>query len=691
MRKIFPPALLMCALLLSGSIGDGSIGSGSVGPSSGGAAGGTNASEGFAATFNLPMNNSGSSEVSDSITFPSGNSVTASLFCSGEDADATDWDCDQGGTLTASGTVTGPHLAPFVDGTGAAGGAHGGDYRSTVTLGGDDDVFIVVAFRSDDDSDATVGAFIGNSHSGARFNIFEKAATDGLSVLVSDGTNTASKDFMTGSVSRSTWTVIGFAFDEDAASITDGCRIFNSGYTANDCFVTGGSWPLSGLGSGTIDVGSYGNGSGISQFDGLIGFVGVWKGDLWVGDTTNRSSMLDAYQEVYQRLTGIWPDSSNGTKISSVMTRSSSATIGITDTATDTRTLHNVCHNWIRVESWAGSWGEVDGADATSFAIGEIGSTNLCLQSADLSTTWTTVGSTIDVDQQTDAYGGSTLDDIDGTGSGEHGVSQAITLSAVGHTFSTWWTPGNQTFAYLDVSSIANVSAYFDSTDCQPDTVGSAATALGEVWGPNLCRISISFTGTVASHTARALCAESDGDKDFTGAAGDCAFGMAQMEAQSFSTSYVATTTGTVARAGDTLRWPSAGNAPLGSVTIQYDVLFPSVANENHYWVGVNDSTSNNRILVFPSSSGVTAWSNSGGPNQGSLACADDVTDGAAHTIRVTHADDDFNMYIDADTAPCSTDTSAPTPAAQTNIDVLTANDTQYISNVLFYNSVVSP
>lgn len=189
---------------------------------------------------------------------------------------------------------------------------------------------------------------------------------------------------------------------------------------------------------------------------------------------------------------------------------------------------------------------------------------NICLQSEVLGTTWTSVNLTsITANGRAAPDGMITEDGLVADADDEiHGITQDIAVTAVPHTFSIYGAAGNKGWAFLSDNTLANATSYYNLTTCTVGAVGASATAKATWEGPD-CRISLTFTGTAATHTFSAQSALADGDADFAGDAVtvNSWFWGSQLETGSFATSYIPTTTGSVTRTADSLTMPSqSGN-----------------------------------------------------------------------------------------------------------------------------------
>lgn len=257
----------------------------------------------------------------------------------------------------------------------------------------------------------------------------------------------------------------------------------------------------------------------------------------------------------------------------------------------------------------------------------EAAATNLCLQSNALTAaSWVAAGTpaatqnAIGPDGATSAW---TLTDND-VGSYED-ISQAITLTAVTHTFSVFVkkTTGAQAsypllFAYDGGTQIALCTI---DTSNGVATVWSAYTGLTVQTSTASCvsynalywRVSLTFLATVASWThflvpaATTNATQSTGVID-TAAQGSAVFYGAQVELGSVATIYIPTTTLAVTRAKDLDSTPTSGNitaaagtlaltftpthAPIAATTI---ALWGTYVDASNYTAILHDGTN----LIF--------------------------------------------------------------------------------------------
>jgi hypothetical protein len=221
--------------------------------------------------------------------------------------------------------------------------------------------------------------------------------------------------------------------------------------------------------------------------------------------------------------------------------------------------------------------------------------TNLCLQSNAFTTTWTETGTTtptqnvVGPDGLTSAW---TLTDNDALVN--ELVSQNITLTAVAHTASVFvkkTTGAQSSYPVIYAISGAVIAPVTVDTSNGIATAWSSYTALTIASGfsasiqnfsSGYWRVSLTFTGTVAVWALRLLPAGTTNATQSTGvvdvlAQGSAVFYGAQLEAGSFASTYIPTTTVAVPRNADVLTYPFAGN--MSAIT---GTLYTEIAGANN-------------------------------------------------------------------------------------------------------------
>jgi hypothetical protein len=267
--------------------------------------------------FYAPLDDSGISNLDRNLTI-NGVTVSPSVWCEGQDAGASSWVCDVGGTLSIAGSGTEPTLdvaAPFSDGTKAVSFA-GAKYYATADADmgqigtGDFVIEFVVSYAS---------ANAAGTLSSAGWLI------EGNGITIDDGPDAAG---IYGAACSSRWChYICFVNRDEASANGAVCYSNAAAGSGVDASAIAGS-----LVSTPFDIGSRGDGAG-ALYSGLIALVAVYEQAAWhKSGAAGPSEWASVAKERFAKLNGTWPTMTKGT-YAPTFTRSSSAVLAMAATA----------------------------------------------------------------------------------------------------------------------------------------------------------------------------------------------------------------------------------------------------------------------------------------------------------------------------------------------------------------------
>jgi hypothetical protein len=261
----------------------------------------------------------------------------------------------------------------------------------------------------------------------------------------------------------------------------------------------------------------------------------------------------------------------------------------------------------------------------------EEGRTNLLVQSEDLSTTWpanqlNTTGTPPYSNVETAPSGQTTADKIIANAvNSTHQFRQSVTLvGGTAYTLSVYFKAAEQNFATFQVFGTANGSvnwvAFYRVAASSP-SVGSftgfssiSIEDVGNGWRRCIASFTATASGTLSIRIGSAT-GTSIGNDTFVGdnSSGIYAWG-AQLEAGSFATSYIPTTTSALARSADVCSitgtdFTGMYNQPEGSVISEGSVA--NLIGNNRGMCGINNNTASHGFLTFynASSGGIVSQS----------------------------------------------------------------------------------
>ena len=187
----------------------------------------------------------------------------------------------------------------------------------------------------------------------------------------------------------------------------------------------------------------------------------------------------------------------------------------------------------------------------------EEGRTNVCLSSENFGTTWSTFNSSTSLISQVAPNGDpSAYSLVENTSTTQHSIFQSIAFAGTtNYTFSVFVKAGSRNFASLVEQSSGGTirRTFFNLSTGEVGTKNASHTASTQQLPNGWWRLIISFTsGSAASANIAIELASADNVSSYLGnGSGNAFLWGAQVEAGSFPTSYIPTTTGTLARGAD--------------------------------------------------------------------------------------------------------------------------------------------
>jgi hypothetical protein len=499
---------------------------------------------------------SGVSQLPETLNL-NGVDITASLFYVGNDASPTEWVARRGVNLPITGAGANPivgQLTQFSDGTrSVAFAGTGNNYyecadTTTGNMGGANAVIVCVFYNDPDDTGAYLlaskKAGLGTGNAG--WMVTRQSATQCRFVLangLSGGELSATRSVVAG------WNILVVITNANGSSAW-GQVIAAGTFPGTFSNPPVGPWD----GSAPLRIGG---GSAMSTFNRRIAFLGQWVGNFLPADASATAIMNDINKGIQQRLTGVYPQYFGGSPLCADATRTSAAYCFVNDGA-DT-VAEYVCTHQPRV-------GRAAASVAGTGYVGERAATNQLFWSQDLANAeWTKInGGITSVAVGPDRFN-SMQEFTSSAANAVHGVSQTRTLTALPYTFEFFFRPRDKQWGYLDISTLADVWAYFDLANGAVGSTGASVLGAGlERWTSTLWRCWITFNATAAAHTHRALWATGDGGVVYAGGTVDGDLGWAQSINIPGPLTHVRTTTAATTRSTDTLNYAVAGNYPTG-------------------------------------------------------------------------------------------------------------------------------
>lgn len=672
-------------------------------------------------TFDLVAGSTTPNDLSDSLVV-NGTPLTLVLACDAQGVSGTSWACrDSGGPVTLAeagtgGAPTSSPLTPFepLDSAermvnyAASGRRHDAPTAAVADLTTDD-----LAVEYVGRTGASGAVLFGKGLTGVAGWEVSQSGTNSVRLFLRTASTSASVTTPTNATTASHQHAIIFV-DRSEASTNGSVGYMNgAGGTGVDLSARSGS--LSN--ASTFAVGAVpGGAANVAS----VATIRIWRcAGCFAGGATNPTQWAPIARERAARAFGLAPTIAAGTAAPSTMTRAATAFVDVVNGTTR--------HLYLVGQAAPRTARRTHGGTAVIGHMSEPSVSNLALQSQTLGTTWTpiTVGDNVLADQFAGADLTQTGDNVDGdnTAPAEHGLRQAITLTAATHTYSVWARAGSQGFVALRNNTIANGAAWFNLTTCTSGTcvIGeSCAAAVGTVqagvtrasaerWpidtsgdgvaDVNLCRVAITYTGTAALNDHDLLCAPADNTLAYLDgdAAADCGFWGARVEAFPTPTSYVATTTVAGSRNADDFRFDGANHYTGSPSTMDVAVLCPSFDTAaTSTFISVGTGTTNYARLGLDATNDRGFGEATVTTQQWSIiAGSGDVSDGVAHTLRQTMATNAIEAFVDG--VSIGTDTSATLPTVASSFVYLgstgstAAASACLLSRVRLWSSSITP
>lgn len=430
---------------------------------------------------------------------------------------------------------------------------------------------------------------------------------------------------------------------------------------------------VSAVGSITnAEVASIGaNASLTTSFRGNIAYLAMWKGASWLDTHLQASVAVDRFQ----RLCGVYPLKASGTFAPAIAARAAAANLTKIETGS-VRKIYAVASGWMRQSQIIDS----GGTTRSGLRI-EPQSTNEILQSETFSNaSWTKTYVTAAAEATVTAPTGDLVaQKITASADNDvHTVSQAITSADTDHSFSVFVKAGAKSIIKLVESDVANGYAYYNLGTGVVGTVGAGVSWTSiQAYGNGWYRLGLGCVGGTASH-GHLIGVCDTGETDSWAGDGStisCYLWGAQhgvVGAVWTPGSYVATTTASVTRAADQLRY-AGNNVSASPGTIECQLIYPTGADivTDQTIISASDggaSTDEFRLTATASGDVATWTTTASGGDGGSATVATDIANGAVHKIRGVYQTDLVSVSVDG--VLSSIDTSADMPVAA-NIDQL--------------------
>ena len=182
-------------------------------------------------------------------------------------------------------------------------------------------------------------------------------------------------------------------------------------------------------------------------------------------------------------------------------------------------------------------------------------STNLVTYSEQFDdASWSIGGASVTANNVTSPDGTQNADKLveNTTSTTTHYINKATSLTATSYTLSVFAKAAERKWIFLIATTSADLGAFFDLENGVVGTVSSGYTAAISNVGNGWYRCSITFTATATTWYSNFLTATANNTYNYSGTIGSGIYIWgAQLEASSYATSYIPTTTASATRVAD--------------------------------------------------------------------------------------------------------------------------------------------
>jgi len=310
--------------------------------------------------------------------------------------------------------------------------------------------------------------------------------------------------------------------------------------------------------------------------------------------------------------------------------------------------------------------------------------TNTIIQSADLSTTWTTTGITVTTNQTTAPDGTSSADLIETTLVNEaHSIANSQTYAAGAYTFSVFAKYEDHQWITLRMGFGGDAKfATFDIQNAVTGTATSGVTRSITSVGGGWHRLVMTATlATAGSQGVLIILNDADdlNNTAYTGTGTGAYIWGAQLEASAFPTSYIPTTTAAATRSADVAAInPIASfyNESEGTVFCEFVSVGRESASIVNIDSGVGGNTNRHRVGLA-ASLGVQ-WLTVVGTNQASITSSAATSAGDIVRFAGVYKQNDFQAAVGGALGTADTSGNVPTGLTHFRIGRTTESPSYY-------------